>query len=117
MSFNSIHNPVEKKRLSINIDLKTSLTGNGKDEENSKDNMYLKTKAAYDNAIRKSREKPLVIEFFADWSPPCRKIGYVYEELVASYPKLTLKKVDIEANPKAAKSAGVCAFPTYMIFI
>ena len=75
MSFNSIHNPVEKKRLSINIDLKTSLQGNDKDEENSKDGMYLKTKAAYDNAIRKSNKKPLVIEFFADWSPPCKKIG------------------------------------------
>ena len=60
--------------------------------------------------------KPLVIDFTATWCPPCKMIGPIYEGLVANYPELTMKKVDVDANPKAAEAAVIKSMPTFKVY-
>ena len=43
--------------------------------------------------------KPLIIEFTAVWCPPCKRIGPIYEDHVTNYPELTMKRIDVDANP------------------
>ena len=60
--------------------------------------------------------KPLVIDFTATWCPPCKRIGPIYEAQVANFPELTLKKLDIDANPQGKEAAGVSKFPTFKVY-
>ena len=43
-------------------------------------------------------------------------IGPIYEGLVANYPELTMKKVDVDANPEAAKAAVIKSMPTFKVY-
>ena len=66
--------------------------------------LYLASKADYDAALEATKNggKPLVIDFTASWCPPCQMIGPKYEAMVAEFPELVLKKVDVDNNSEAA---------------
>ena len=62
--------------------------------------MYLATLQEFKDAVAATvNGKPLIIEFTAAWSAPCKRIGPIYEDHVASYHELTMKRIDIDANP------------------
>lgn len=62
-------------------------------------------------------ELPVLVDFFADWCGPCRMVAPVIEELEAKYVgKLTVGKVDVDANPKIAGDYGVMSIPTVILF-
>ena len=67
------------------------------------------------NAL-KAEGKTLVIDFTATWCPPCKRIGPIYEGLVASYPELVMKKVDVDACAEVSASVGIRCMPTFMVF-
>ena len=76
---------------------------NQKIRSNTHDIMYITNMEEF--AAAKAGAKPLVIDFTATWCPPCKRIGPIYEGLVASYPMLEMKKVDVDA---AADVSGAC---------
>ena len=80
--------------------------------------MYLGTKAEFDAAIAATANggKPLVIDFTATWCPPCKRIGPIYEGHVASYPELTMKKLDVDANAEGSAAAGIQCMPTFKVY-
>lgn len=62
-------------------------------------------------------EKPVMVDFFADWCGPCRMVAPVVEELEKTYTgKIMVGKVDVDANPKVAGDYGVMSIPTVIIF-
>jgi len=67
--------------------------------------------------IDASRRAPVLVDFWADWCQPCRMLGPVLETLAVAYQgKLTIAKVDTEAEQELALRFGVRSLPTVKLF-
>lgn len=62
-------------------------------------------------------EKPVLVDFWADWCGPCKMVAPVLEEIAGSHAdKLTVAKLDVDANPTTARDYQVLSLPTMMLF-
>jgi thioredoxin len=60
-------------------------------------------------------ELPVLIDFYADWCGPCKMVAPVLEELSEQYQgKLTIYKVDTEAELELASVFGIRSIPTFL---
>ncbi len=60
---------------------------------------------------------PAIIDFYADWCGPCRKLSPMVEELAKKYNgKIIVYKVDTDAQQQLAQSMGISSLPT-LLFI
>ncbi|AOV94820.1 hypothetical protein AQV86_02745 [Nanohaloarchaea archaeon SG9] len=60
-------------------------------------------------------EETWIIDFWAEWCGPCKKIAPVYEELSGEIEDVNFGKVDMEENQQLGTQLGVRALPTLVI--
>ena len=65
--------------------------------------------------IRGSEKQPVVVDFWAEWCKPCKQLTPVLEEAVKGR-RVTLAKVDVEANKALAKEYDVSGIPAVKAF-
>jgi thioredoxin 1 len=62
-------------------------------------------------------DKPVIVDFWADWCTPCKVIAPVLEEIAeTNSDKVTVAKLDIDANPQIAAQYQILSIPTMLVF-
>jgi thioredoxin 1 len=64
-----------------------------------------------------SAGQPVIVDFYADWCPPCRMMTPALERLAVEFEgRLTIGKIDVDENQDIAIQYGVMAMPTLGMF-
>ena len=74
------------------------------------------TDATFDEVIG-SAEKPILVDFWAEWCGPCRMIAPILEEFSTEQTdKFTIGKLDVDVNVATATKFSVMSIPTLLLF-
>ncbi|MDN4166545.1 thioredoxin [Cytophagales bacterium LB-30] len=73
------------------------------------------TDANFDQIV--NSDKPVLVDFWAEWCGPCKMIGPVVEELAGDYEgKAVIGKLNVDENPNVSMKYGIRSIPTLLVF-
>ena len=78
-------------------------------------NILVVDEATFDETI-KAAEKPVVVDFWAEWCGPCKMISPVLEELAAQTDAVQIAKLNVDDSPDIARRYSVMSIPTLVVF-
>lgn len=66
------------------------------------------------NSIKNS-EKPVLLDFYADWCGPCRMVSPIVEEIAKENPQYLIGKINVDNEPELAQQFKVVSIPTLAV--
>ncbi|MEM9035281.1 MAG: thioredoxin [Actinomycetota bacterium] len=69
----------------------------------------------FDEVI-KSSDKPVVVDFWAEWCGPCKMIAPILEEIASEEEGVTIAKLNVDESPDVAMRYQVMSIPTLIVF-
>lgn len=74
------------------------------------------TDANFEEVVLKA-DKPVIVDFWAEWCGPCKMIGPIVNEIgEENADKAVVGKVDVDSNPETARKFGIRNIPTILFF-
>lgn len=66
------------------------------------------------NSVKNS-EKPVLLDFYADWCGPCRMVSPIVEEIAKENPQYLIGKINVDNEPELAQQFKVVSIPTLAV--
>ncbi|HZK05992.1 MAG TPA: thioredoxin [Actinomycetaceae bacterium] len=74
------------------------------------------TDATFEDEVLKS-EQPVLVDFWAEWCPPCRMMSPIVDEIGEELgDRLKVVKLDTDNNPQTAMRYGIVSIPTFNVY-
>ena len=63
----------------------------------------------------KNGDKPVLLDFYADWCGPCRMVAPLVHEITEEHPEYAVCKVNVDEQPELAAAYGVYSIPSLIV--
>ena len=78
-------------------------------------NIIYVTTESFEQEVLKS-DKPVLVDFFAEWCGPCKMLGPVLEEVATEQDAVKICKIDVDKQMSLALKYNVASIPTMLLF-